>query len=80
MAYGSYSNAQELFQITEGRFDAGVTLCDAGGLPTAMRNGDSFLGYTVEGIDIQHYVPAQSPETLQDEIAAEPAYSTAGGA
>ena len=57
VAYGSYANAQELFRIAEGRFDAGVTICDSSEVASLKNEPDCFLGYTVEGIDVQHYTP-----------------------
>ena len=57
VVYGGYANAQELFRILEGRFDAGVTIGDELSLPGALRSADVFLGFKVLGIDVQHYMP-----------------------
>ncbi len=60
VAYGSYTKAQDLFRITEGRFDAGVTIGDETNRPNELRRSDIFLGYKVEGIDVQHYAPGKA--------------------
>lgn len=70
VAYGGYDNAQELFRITEGRFDAGITICSPGGELAAQAAPDSFLGYRVEGIDVQHFVPAASEISSQPDKSA----------
>jgi len=62
VAYGGYANAQELFRIAEGRFDAGVTICDSSEVAPSKHDQDCFLGYTVEGIDVQHYTPTPVSE------------------
>ena len=67
VAYGSYGKAQELFRITEGRFDAGVTIFDNASVPNSKADMNCFLGYTVEGIDVQNYVPdACAKQSLND--------------
>ena len=77
VAYGSYGKAQELFRITEGRFDAGVTICDNTSLPNKKADMNCFLGYTVEGIDVQNYVPDScvndTPNKTSNETSVGPA-------
>ncbi|MEO1793134.1 MAG: hypothetical protein AAFU50_00840, partial [Pseudomonadota bacterium] len=53
---GSHLDAKTLFEAIQGRFDAGVTICDAGRKASVIEDAEnSFLGFEVTDIDVIRY-------------------------
>ncbi|MEL6873022.1 MAG: lipopolysaccharide biosynthesis protein, partial [Pseudomonadota bacterium] len=53
---GSHLDAKTLFEAIQGRFDAGVTICDAGRNASVIEDAEnSFLGFEVTDIDVIRY-------------------------
>ena len=60
---GSHADARDLFQAIQGRFDAGVLVCEQGA--DAKGAGDVFLGFEVADMEIIR-IPAAGPETMAE--------------
>jgi polysaccharide biosynthesis transport protein len=53
---GRFEPAQALFEAIEGRFDAGITICDSRhARSVATTDGDTFLGFEVTDIEVIRY-------------------------
>lgn len=59
---GRFDAAQLLFEVIQGRFDAGIVVCERNGrVDTRFDPAGTFLGFEVMDIDIIHYVRQASP-------------------
>ena len=53
LVVGRHDDARQLFEIIQGRFDAGLVVHD--GAHTDRSGSDAFLGFAVDGLDVVHH-------------------------